>query len=195
MPISSFSIVSLIALELNAIRPKDYEKPQVKELRILDVGIGSGFYGAVARQFIDLGYRDKTTLVGVEPYTDYQNPNWAHYQMVFRKTIQDFLAFDRSRRYDCILFLDVIEHFKRIEGLSILEQLMTKLLPGGVLLVSTPGEFQEQGNVNGNDLERHLSFFETEDFTSRDFVLLKDGKRRDEFLQCMTVVKYVNKKE
>jgi protein-L-isoaspartate O-methyltransferase len=54
MPISSFSIVSLIACELN------YHKPAT----VLDLGCGSGFYGAVIRQYVDMGWGDKTRIEG-----------------------------------------------------------------------------------------------------------------------------------
>jgi Predicted methyltransferase (contains TPR repeat) len=184
MPISSFSIVSLIACELNSAAPKT----------VLDLGIGTGFYGAVIRQFVDLGQGTKTRIIGVEPFADYQNPNWDHYQTVYKKTIQDFLVFDQDQFYDCILFLDVIEHFKRLEGLSILEQLQEKLKPGGILLVSTPGIFESQGSVQGNELERHQAFFDGEDFITRNFVILKDGNRKDQFQQRMLVAKYKNRK-
>jgi len=184
MPISSFSIVSLIACELN------YHKPAT----VLDLGCGSGFYGVVIRQWgLDMGVGDmKCRIEGVEPFQDYKNPNWQHYNAVWRRTIQDHLVFAKGTEYDCILFLDVIEHFKRLEGLSILEQLMEKLLPGGVLIVSTPGQFEEQGAEYGNELEKHLSFYEPEDFSSRGFVVLKDGREQDQFLQYMTVAKFIN---
>jgi 2-polyprenyl-3-methyl-5-hydroxy-6-metoxy-1,4-benzoquinol methylase len=184
MPISSFSIVSLIACELN------YHKPAT----VLDLGCGSGFYGAVVRQYVDMGWGDKTSIEGVEPFAEYKTPNWGHYNIVWRRTIQDHLIFAKGTAYDCILFLDVIEHFKRLEGLSIMEQLMEKLSPGGVLFVSTPGVFEEQGAEYGNELEKHLSFYEPEDFSSRGFVVLKDGRQQDQFLQYMTVAKFINAK-
>lgn len=185
MPISSFSIVSLIACELNSKMPKT----------VLDVGCGSGFYGAVVRQYVDMGWGYKTRIEGVEVFPDYKNANWEHYNVVWKRTIHDHLVFAKDTLYDCILFLDVIEHFRRLEGLSLLEQLMEKLEPGGILLVSTPGNFEKQDGVYGNDFEKHLSFFEPEDFTTRGFILLKNGKIMDQFNQYMTVGKYVKPAE
>ena len=182
MPISSFSIVSLVACELN------YKMPST----VLDVGCGSGFYGAVVKNFVDMGWKDKCQMVGVEPFEAYKNPMWDLYRQVYTRTIQAHLSLTKDWLYDCILFLDVIEHFRRLEGLALLEQLTEKLMPGGVLLASTPGDFQEQGAVYNNDMERHLSFFEDEDFTSRGFILLRTGKTEDQFHQRMTVAKYVN---
>jgi 2-polyprenyl-3-methyl-5-hydroxy-6-metoxy-1,4-benzoquinol methylase len=182
MPISSFSIVSLIACELNFYKPKT----------VLDLGCGSGFYGSVVRQFVDMGWGAKTRLEGVEPFQEYKNPNWLHYSVVWKRSIQDHLQFVQYTKYDCILFLDVIEHFPRLEGLATLEVLKEFLNPGGVLIVSTPGTFQEQGAEYGNELERHVSFYPVDDFLIRGFVVLREGGLKDQFQQQMTVAKYVN---
>jgi 2-polyprenyl-3-methyl-5-hydroxy-6-metoxy-1,4-benzoquinol methylase len=184
MPISSFSIVSLIACELNFHKPKT----------VLDLGAGSGFYGAVIRQFVDMGWGKKTRIEGVEPFQQYKNPNWDHYSVMWRRSIHDHLEFVQNTKYDCILFLDVIEHLPRLQGLAMLEMLREFLNPGGVLIVSTPGLFQEQGAEYGNELERHVSFYAPEDFYTRGFIMLREGKLKDQFLQRMTVAKYVNPK-
>jgi SAM-dependent methyltransferase len=181
MPISSFSIVSLIALELN------YKKPD----SVLDVGAGSGFYGAVVRQYVDMGVSRKTELIGVEPFPAYKEAiGWSHYTKMYFITVQDFLVHVKDK-YDSILFLDIIEHFTRLEGLTILEELKERLNLGGVLLVSTPGIFEAQGAEHGNELERHKSFYEIDDFFTRGFIILKDGRKRDAYLQNMTVAKFM----
>ncbi len=183
MPMSSFSIVTQVACELNHKMPAT----------VLDVGCGNGFYGAVVRTYVDMGWGNKTRLVGVEPFLDYkgQNLGWQHYTFVYVKTIQDYLQFAQNTLYDFILFMDVIEHMGRLEGLSILEQLKEILMPGGVLIVSTPGEFTEQKEMYGNPLERHISFYEPVDFITRGFTIIRDPAKVCQFHQKMLVAKYV----
>jgi hypothetical protein len=53
----------------------------------------------------------KHELKGIEPFAEYRTPNWGHYNVVWRRIIQDHLIFAKETKYDCILFLDVIEHF------------------------------------------------------------------------------------
>lgn len=180
MPISSFSIISQVACELNHKMPAT----------VLDVGCGSGFYGAVVRNFVDMGWGNRTRLVGVEPFPEYKNELWKAYTFVYIKTVQDYLQFAQNTLYDFILFLDVIEHMGRLEGLSIVEQLKEHLMPGGVLLVSTPGEFTQQKEMYGNPLEKHISFYEPQDFISRDFVVIRDPRKECQFHQKMLVAKY-----
>jgi 2-polyprenyl-3-methyl-5-hydroxy-6-metoxy-1,4-benzoquinol methylase len=163
-------------------------------MSILDIGCGNGFYGAVVRTYVDMGYGDKTRLVGIEPFADYNTKNlgWGHYTYTYVKTIQNYLVTAQNTLYDFILFLDVIEHMGRLEGLSIVEQLKDKLMPKGVLLVSTPGEFTEQKEMYGNPLERHVSFYEPVDFISRGFYIIRDPHKPCAFHQKMLVAKYVN---
>jgi 2-polyprenyl-3-methyl-5-hydroxy-6-metoxy-1,4-benzoquinol methylase len=184
MPISSFSIVSIIACELNSKNP----------LTVLDLGCGTGFYGAVIRQYCDLGGDRKVLLTGVESFNNYQNPNWQHYNKVYIRDIKThLLEFENYGSYDTILFLDVIEHFLRNEGLAIADALKLYLKPNGLLLISTPGEFVAQGAEHGNELEKHLSFYTPEDFADRGFIILKDGRVKDELQQRMTIAKYVKR--
>jgi len=179
MPLSSFSILNIISLELNHKRPET----------ILDCGAGLGLYGALARTYVDMGYGAKTKIVGVEPFYEYKNPNWGHYDFIYVNTLQGFLSLENDDRYDMILFLDVIEHMPKLEGAELLIKLIARLNPGGWLLVSTPGEWVPQQDVHGNELERHVSYWEPRDFAG--FTILKDGHQRDQFQQRMTVAKYI----
>lgn len=78
-------------------------------------------------------------------------------------------------RFDCILLLDVIEHFKNHkEGLEVLEVCADKLPSGGFLFVSTPNQLGEKPNWP----EYHQYEYKLED------LLLFDLSRKD--LQCFT---------
>jgi len=147
MPIGSFTVVPHIAKQLAEQRPG----------RVLDLGIGSGFYGAVVRQWVDLGVRPwNTFLVGVEAWADYRGPLWDLYNVVVIDTIQSYLA-RFSEPFDSVIMGDVLEHLELSEGAALLRQAQAQVVPGGTLIVATPAVFVEQTAVNGNDLERHRS--------------------------------------
>jgi hypothetical protein len=56
MPIGCYSLVPMIANRLHDAQPRS----------VLDLGVGKGFYGAVVRQWLDLGVRAwRTKLFGV----------------------------------------------------------------------------------------------------------------------------------
>lgn len=73
MPVGCCSLVPVITTHLGLSRPNS----------VLDLGIGMGFYGAVVRQWVDLGVQPwRTNLVGVEGLAAYQNPCWDLYDEV-----------------------------------------------------------------------------------------------------------------
>jgi SAM-dependent methyltransferase len=165
MPIGSFTAVPHVAMLLATRRPG----------RVLDLGIGSGFHGAIVRQWVDLGVRPwNTLLVGVEAWADYRNPLWDLYNLVFVETIQRHL--DRHpETFDCILLGDVIEHFEWDQGVTLLGQLKRRVAPRGLLIVATPARFQEQEAVNGNEFERHRSVWTAGQFEALGFQTLLSG--------------------
>jgi predicted SAM-dependent methyltransferase len=163
MPIGSYANLYYIADELQKKKPKS----------VLDLGVGFGMNGVLVRQYVDLGCIGITKLTGIEVFTTYSNPVWGIYDVVYHCTIANFFNAHivvNETNFDFILLTDVIEHFPYTEGVRILKLCMHILAPGGILLVSTPGVFIDQGPVNGNDFERHLSYW-----TSFDFIRLIDG--------------------
>lgn len=166
MPIGCCAVVPHVAMELAQRRPA----------RVLDLGMGSGFYGAVARQWLDLGARPwRTFLAGVEVWADYRNPLWDLYDVVFVDTIQGFLA-ERAETYDCVLFNDVLEHFEAAEGESLIGQVKGLVAPGGLLIVSTPAVFFAQGAENGNPFETHRSAWTARRLESLGFRTILSGQ-------------------
>ena len=64
-----------------------------------------------------------------------------------------------------------------------------KLTPGGILLISTPAVWIEQGAAYGNELETHRSLWHFTDFIGMPGVeIIKDG-REDDMGYMMLVVK------
>lgn len=154
MPIGSFTVIPHIALHLARNKPA----------RVLDVGIGFGMYGAVVREWVDLGVRPwKTHLVGIEVHEPYRNPVWDLYDEIFIGTAQDYLQ-SRQAAFDAVLLGDVIEHLDKPAGRALLTRLQQVVAPGGDLFVATPAVFFEQDAVYGNPYERHCSLWTAEDF-------------------------------
>jgi hypothetical protein len=166
MPIGSFTVIPHVAKHLATQRPD----------RVLDLGIGSGFYGAVVRQWVDLGVRPwKTFLVGVEAWTDYRNPIWDLYDLIVVETIQGYLSRYREQ-FDCIILGDVLEHFVTEEGIALLRRLQARVAPDGTLIVATPAVFFGQPAMYGNELERHRSVWSVAQLESLGFRTVLSGK-------------------
>jgi predicted SAM-dependent methyltransferase len=134
-----------------------------------------GFYGAVVRQWLDGGVQPwRTRLVGVEGFRDYRNPCWELYDEVVETLIEQFVD-ENADTWDAILLLDVLEHFERPQGESILGILRRRLSPAGRLFVGTPAVWMAQEAEYGNELERHRSFWTASCLRSIGFELLYDG--------------------
>lgn len=165
MPIGAAIAVSQIAARLLIRQPS----------RVLDLGMGTGFYGAVVRQWVDEGVAPwRTWLAGVEVFTAYRNPLWDLYNVVYGMTIEEYLA-KHPEQFDCVLFNDVLEHFDHTAGESLLRYLPQFVAPGGMLLVSTPALFHPQEAAHGNEYERHRSLWTADQLRSLGYALMLDG--------------------
>lgn len=146
-------------------------------LKILDLGIGFGMYGALVRNYADRGCPPwGTYLMGVEAFHGYRNPCWDLYSYIHVMPIGEYLyKYSGVDRFNCAIMLDVIEHMPKKDGIKHLETLKGMLRPSGTILVATPAVWIEQGNANGNEAERHISLWEPDDFTAAGFNILLDG--------------------
>lgn len=141
-----------------------------KPKTVLDVGIGMGMNGAGVRDWLDMGYvkNFNTEIIGIEVFEKYKNPCWGLYNEVIISTVEEFLKVNR-RTFDMVIMTDVIEHFEMRKGVEVLEGLKRVIRSKGVLLVSTPGVWFEQGPAHGNEHERHRSSWTEADFRSLGF--------------------------
>ena len=158
---------------------------------VLDLGCGLGIYGAAIRQWCETDcFRRSIRIIGIEGFDGYRNPNWEHYDDVIVDDIRQVC--DRlNEKFAAILMLDVIEHFDKAEGEGLLKKYMNKLNDKGIMLVSTPAVFCEQGAVYDNDLEIHRSLWTVEDFVNNGFQILKNGEK-DNFGHLMLVAMHIN---
>lgn len=178
MPIGSFVTIPVVAFELSERKPKT----------VLDLGIGFGMWGAVVREWVDMGVRPYNTIIhGVEAFIDYYSPLWKLYNKIHHLLIQDF---EPTQNYDFIIFADVLEHFSAEQGAMVLEKIKQWLNPGGVLMVATPGLFVPQENVYGNELERHLSLWLPADLQAHGFEILRN-ENPDQYGHMMVIGRYV----
>ncbi len=165
MPIGAVPAVSHIAAQVLIRRPS----------RVLDLGMGTGFYGAVVRQWVDEGVAPwRTWLAGVEVFSEYRNPLWDLYNVVYGMTIEEYLS-KHQEQFDCVLFNDVLEHFDHAIGESLLQYLPNLVAPGGVLFVNTPAKFYAQEAAHGNEFERHRSLWTADEIRALGYEMLLDG--------------------
>ena len=126
---------------------------------LLDIGIGFGKYGFLAREYLDLGdwdthYEGKRSLRidGIEGFPDYvKSLQREIYDNIY---LGDALALlpTLDTRYDLALLIDVLEHFDYDNGVKLLKLVLEK---SRNVIISTPIDIGHQGTVFGNELETH----------------------------------------
>lgn len=174
MPISDYSQISPILSQIVALNPKS----------ILDVGCGLGIYGALCRVYLEgenLYDRAnvtwnkkenwKTRIDCIEGFQKYiTDLHKLVYNEIFIsdaiKTVESF----SDNAYDLVLAIDIIEHFKKEEGISFIKTLQRI---GKNVIIATPSRFVDQVVIE-NPLEDHLSFWQKEELQSLKFDILKD---------------------
>lgn len=134
---------------------------ELKPLTVLDIGIGFGKWGFLAREYAEIWgqnhYRERTVRVdGIEVFPAYITE--LHTKIYDRIYVGDALVVLPSLRqmYDLVIMADVIEHFSEADGVRVLD-----LIKGLALhaFITTPVNFSPQDAVFGNEYERHLSFW------------------------------------
>ena len=134
---------------------------------VLDVGVGFGKYGVLAREYLELWdgrnrYGDwKRRIDGIEAFADYLTPLHEYiYDRVHVGNALDILP-SLEPNYDLILLIDVLEHFDYSEGMRILELCM-KIARN--TLISTPKKVGKQEDAFGNPFEAHKFQWEKKHF-------------------------------
>lgn len=136
---------------------------------LLDVGIGNGINGAIYRNYS--GFDRK--LDGIEVFEQYRNPIWGVYDKVH---VVDVREHETDQRYNLIIMTDVLEHFTVEDGKKVLDKLKGWLTPRGVLIVSTPAIWIEQGAACGNIHETHRSLWTVEMMSASGLRVIRTGK-------------------
>jgi len=147
---------------------------------ILDVGVGFGKYGFLAREYV--GIREeydvwKPRIDGIEIHEGYITPlHDLIYDQLHVGDARDIVP-SLEGGYDLVLLIDVIEHMEYEEGLKLLKDCRKKARN---LLISTPKVLARQGEVFGNPHEahrfhwkrEHFGIFSEKFFVSNDYALI-----------------------
>lgn len=156
MPVSYFDPIPVVFNLIDFYRPKS----------LLDIGIGFGKYGVLCREILDVyhgRYNKKqwiTRIDGIEVFEKYRNNLWDVYNNIYIGDALDILNKSNSQ-YDLIICSDVLEHFDKESGHKLINLCLKK---SEVIIINTPREFIEQGDVFGNIYETHRSLWKPKDF-------------------------------
>ncbi len=159
MPTSTFMHIPALAYFLGQVMPTS----------ILDVGLGNGKLGFIARDLLDVmkgeRYRKEEWQIridGIEVFDDYiQDHQRAIYNDIY---IGDaFEVIDTLGSYDLIILGDVLEHFEKDRALQFLAKCFAHANENLILCIPL-GEGWTQPEVYGNSYEEHLSFWTADDF-------------------------------
>lgn len=143
----------------------------VKPASVLEIGIGCGKYGVLLREYLDVwdhylepwGQRH-TRIDGIEIHEQYRGTAWGAYDGILLGDARDFLKVITDNEYECVLIVDVLEHFEREDGLALLREMKRVAAKGLVIaLPSAPGATIEVWN---NPHEIHRARYTCEDFAT-----------------------------
>ena len=180
MPIGSLSVFSEVIRIVILNAPK----------KVLDVGVGYGINGAAIRNWMLDAVAKEIKIDGLEPFKKYNNPLWKCYDKVINEPLE---TVEIKEKYNVIVCTDVCEHWKPEDITGNLEKLKSLLTPSGVLLLSTPAIWIEQGAVNGNDYEIHKSRWDVNMLIDYGFHIVRDGNFIDSHRHIMIIAEYINK--
>lgn len=163
MPSSQYYHISKVMRLIMALKP----------MKVLDVGTGFGKYGVLCREYLDLWdgrqkYEFTRRIDGVEAFKGYITPLHKYVYDNFYNNNIVTLVEKIEMGYDLVLLIDVLEHFGKDQGRSLLETLLAK---NTGILVCTPKRPSAQKDAFGNVFETHKSTWTRRDFlqTSHTF--------------------------
>ena len=152
MPTSPFAHIYTYVTYLFGTRP----------LSVLDIGLGNGKLGFIARDLLDVmlgeSYKREdweTRIDGIEIFPDYiQDHQKAIYDNIY---IGDaFEVIDTLGSYDMIVLGDVLEHFKKKQALRLFDKCVAHSNKHIVIFIPL-GNNWNQPEIYGNPHEKHLS--------------------------------------
>lgn len=158
MPTSTYAHIATVARYLEHVMPRS----------VLDIGIGNGKMGFIARDLLDvmLGGRYhrrdwQVRLDGIEAFADYVQ---AHQRALYDELyIGDaFTVIDTLGAYDLAIVGDVLEHFEPTRACEFMDKCARRAT--WIILNIPLGAAWTQEDIYGNDFERHRSFWTRGDF-------------------------------
>ena len=170
MPSSDPSNISEIVKIVSEIHPTN----------ILDVGVGTGKYGLLFRDYLDghwasHAFHDPKTwtlnLIGIEIHEQYITPvhNYIYSGILVGDAFEILVKSAPQNCFDLVFMGDVIEHFEKDKGIFLIKSIRDNwLCEHGHILISTPN-FQTMINnpnsaIFGNQHEIHRCRWYTQEF-------------------------------
>lgn len=141
---------------------------QTRPSSILDIGLGNGKLGFIARDLLDVCLNEsyhkrnwRVLIDGIEIFEDYIQD---HQRYIYNNIyIGDaFEVIDRLGSYDMVILGDVLEHFDKEKGWLLLDKCARH--SNRYILVNVPLGNWDQPAIYGNEYERHRSVWSMEDF-------------------------------
>lgn len=136
---------------------------------LLDVGVGFGKYGFLAREYLEVWDHRREYGVwqcridGIEAFAKYQTPLYSFaYNQVHFGDAMDIVP-RLTETYDLLLLIDVLEHLTESEGKAMLAACRQRARN---VIVSTPKDVGVQGAVYGNPYETHRFQWERRHFAA-----------------------------
>ena len=172
MPVAKPDTISSICKFIMTRKPKS----------ILDLGIGFGLYGFLARNYgviwgvreqnIYDNWKDEIIVDGVEIYESLITDL---HRMLYNKIyIGDFSEIaPKLKDYDLYIMGDSIEHLDKSVAIELIEKLKEK----GKLIIATPDYFIGGEAVLGNEHEKHKCWLKDEDFPDNPRII-HTGKQK-----------------
>jgi hypothetical protein len=135
--------------------------------RVLDVGVGSGRMGFIAREYGNVpwlreGRDDGIVVDGIEGYEPYLGKvqRAIYDDLVVGEANEILVRMAKARaRYDLVIAAEILEHFSTEDGARFLNRCQAI---GDVVLVTTPSWYFDQ-EIAENPLETHRSFWSPAD--------------------------------
>lgn len=138
---------------------------------VLDVGVGFGNYGMIARAFLDvwrgrLFKKDwKFKIDGIEYYKDFKTPLYDYiYNSIFFGDVVEVLP--KLEKYECIIIMHVIEHFEKKQAIELLKLIRARCTK--LIIVGTPSLLFSTGYPN-YPKEQHRCLFSALEFNAMGY--------------------------
>lgn len=136
---------------------------KLKPRSVLDIGIGFGKWGVIAREYTDVNKgrcaknKWQVRIDGIEIFAAYRSVLWEVYNTVYIGNVIDVLP--KLGNYDLILAIEVLEHMTRADGLRMMSQIKAKSIHHVITYSNSVSPA-----VFGNRHEEHITKWSPEDF-------------------------------
>ncbi len=129
---------------------------------VLDVGCGSSSPLALLNQ----RYAHTVGVDGFAPSLEESKAHCIHDEYV-QADLLDIDSIFEPHAFDCVLSIDVIEHFEKPAALELIEKM--ECLARKRVVIMTPNGFLPQEEHSGNIYQRHLSGWSVEEFRAMGY--------------------------